>query len=474
MVSMLRCETVRPGVPKLALFSGWRRPAAVLASVWLAGAGCGGRSSQKGALSDDASHGAGDGGIDSDAGMDGGAGGTKGVEEGGAAHGGAAQGGAAQGGAAQGGAAQGGAAQGGAAQGGQGESGAMMGGHAGAGGNNDCSDDAPLADLRVPDDHVAIQAAINAAKHGDTIVVEPGTYAENLDFKGRAIRLVSAAGPALTIIDGQHSGPVVTFQFGEGRDSILEGFTIQNGASEFEGGVSISQSSPTIIKNVFLNNQQGAGGLGAGIGGYGASPRIDSNFFANNSCDDQSLSGVVSFMNHSSPLIVNNVFVNNPCRAITIATTTTSLPVVSNNTLANNHMGIRVDARDDTSTHLYLNNILIGGDVGLEVAMHAGAPLFNWTRNLVFGNAANFTGIEDPTDSNGNISIDPLLVDIEAADLHLSSASPAIDAGVAAAKLPDRDMDGDPRVLDGDGNGSELVDLGADEYSVEPSCATAL
>ena len=54
-----------------------------------------------------------------------------------------------------------------------------------------------------------------------------------------------------------------------------------------------------VAGNVFENNQQGGGGFGAGIGG---------NVFINNSCDNQFLSGVVSFVNSSSPRVVNNVF----------------------------------------------------------------------------------------------------------------------------------------------------------------------
>lgn len=45
------------------------------------------------------------------------------------------------------------------------------------------------ATIHVPADYSTIQAAINAASNGDTIVVAPGTYQENINFQGKAITL---------------------------------------------------------------------------------------------------------------------------------------------------------------------------------------------------------------------------------------------------------------------------------------------
>src|SRR6266853_1140202 len=56
--------------------------------------------------------------------------------------------------------------------------------------------------IRVPTDYRTIQAAISAASNGDTIVVSPGTYAEHINFLGKAITVQSAQGPGGTVIDG--------------------------------------------------------------------------------------------------------------------------------------------------------------------------------------------------------------------------------------------------------------------------------
>ncbi len=63
--------------------------------------------------------------------------------------------------------------------------------------------------IHVPADQATIQAAIAAAQPGDTVLVAPGTYLENLNF-GKAITVTSLDGPSVTIVDGKGAGPVVT------------------------------------------------------------------------------------------------------------------------------------------------------------------------------------------------------------------------------------------------------------------------
>jgi hypothetical protein len=90
------------------------------------------------------------------------------------------------------------------------------------------------ATLEVPKDHKTIQAAIDAAAPGDTILVAAGTYRESLKLKER-VTLKSAGDDAqgnaglkraeATIIDGggaDAKGPAVTLAEG----AILDGFTI--------------------------------------------------------------------------------------------------------------------------------------------------------------------------------------------------------------------------------------------------------
>ncbi len=73
---------------------------------------------------------------------------------------------------------------------------------------------------------------------------------------------------------------------------------------------------------------------------------------------------------------------------------------------------------------------------------------------------------EDQIGLNGNVSVDPLFVDPENGDYRLQADSPVIDAGDnEASDLPDTDFDGNDRVVDGDGDGEAVVDMGAFEFS---------
>lgn len=94
--------------------------------------------------------------------------------------------------------------------------------------------------IHVPADQPTIQAAINAASNGDTVLVAPGTYKEQINFLAKAIVVRSQGGNKVTTIDGASvAGPVVRFVSGETLKSVLQGFTIQNGTLccfPYEGG----------------------------------------------------------------------------------------------------------------------------------------------------------------------------------------------------------------------------------------------
>jgi parallel beta-helix repeat protein len=125
--------------------------------------------------------------------------------------------------------------------------------------------------IRVPADQPSIQAGIDAAQIGDTVLVAPGTYFEMIDFKGKAITVTSSAGPASTIIDGSHLRDfIVKFVHTEKRDSVINGFTITNSCADswpvdsFSecGGILVGATNinlglaadPTIVNNRIHHN----------------------------------------------------------------------------------------------------------------------------------------------------------------------------------------------------------------------------
>ena len=324
--------------------------------------------------------------------------------------------------------------------------------------------------LRVPTQYPSVQSGIDAATNGDVVLVAPGTYLENISFEGKAIQLVSESGPAATILDGQNAGAVVTFTSGETRSSVLSGFTIRNGSSDFGSGISLLGASATIIGNIFETNNIVVGYYGAAIGGNGASPDIEKNIFRYNATDDQLLAGVVSFVNSSSPLIANNLFYDNPGRAINLTLPEGNSPVVVNNTIVRNRCGVRVDGRVNASAISIFNNIVVGNDVGLEIDF--GSPP-TWQYNLVGGNTTDYQGVASQTGLNGNISGMPSFVSSANDDFRLLSDSLGIDAGDnAAPQLPVDDFRGYQRIIAGQINGPAIVDMGA--YELNPDFSRPL
>lgn len=109
----------------------------------------------------------------------------------------------------------------------------------------------------VPSEYATIQEAIIESVDGDVVSAAAGSYAESLDFLGKQIVVTSVGGPGSTTLTGDGSdAAVVVFDSGEDSAAVLEGFTVDNGASPDSNAraIEIVDCSPTIRECVLAGN----------------------------------------------------------------------------------------------------------------------------------------------------------------------------------------------------------------------------
>ena len=128
----------------------------------------------------------------------------------------------------------------------------------------------PAADI------APIQVRIDASTNGDTILVEPGTYFERINYWGKAVYVKSIAGPDSTVIDGERKGCVVDFSGCADTFSVLDGFTVTNGngmpiSGQRRGGgiygYVVRDSSSCKLLNCIIRSNRAGEGTNEGIGG---------------------------------------------------------------------------------------------------------------------------------------------------------------------------------------------------------------
>jgi hypothetical protein len=303
---------------------------------------------------------------------------------------------------------------------------------------------APATIINVPADFSTIQGGINGSNNGDTVLVQPGTYVENINFNGKSIVVIGdTLDNSITIIDGDSSGLVVSIMNGEDSTTVLAGFTIQNGMADWGGGISCENSSPTISNNTISENTTSAGG---GILCLSfSSPTISNNIISRNTSDVLGGAGILCFQG-SSPTISNNIISGNSSIGSSndgggIYCYEQSFPIISNNIITGNsaignlgNSGLGGGIYCETSSPVVFNNIIwaniAGYGLGNDVAVGTlTTPIFYYCdiQDTIEVSASFGTGV---------ISEDPHFRDAENGDFHLMSTacgdsvdSPCIDVG---------------------------------------------
>ena len=297
--------------------------------------------------------------------------------------------------------------------------------------------------INVPDDFETIQAGINEAEDGDTVLVHPGTYAENTDFTGKNILVASlllttgdAAYIDSTIIDGNRSGTVVTLANEETEAAKLVGFTIRNGmVEENGGGISIIGASPEIRNCHIIENSAGSRGGGIFIS-QECSPLFKECIIAGNLSVD--CGGGVAVDDHACPRLENCLICGNMTDGFEgwyLAAENGSYPILINCTMSWQPIYGWTYAVFCSASDLIIVNSIIWGDSPLSISF---APDGNPSSiTIAYSDIADGRGSIDTNDNgevnwlDGNLTDNPRYVDYYGGDYHLAEDSPCIDSGTA-------------------------------------------
>ncbi|MFZ1685213.1 MAG: right-handed parallel beta-helix repeat-containing protein [Candidatus Zixiibacteriota bacterium] len=344
---------------------------------------------------------------------------------------------------------------------------------------------------RVPAEYGTIQAAIDAAETDDTILVASGTYAENLNFKGKSFRLMSESGAEVTIIrsplakrvpapslviDTITSGrsgdyyrqilaansglPVITIPAGSSSSTSIDGFTvdgenvvqgisilqsdvtikrciIQNGSGYWDGGgLWIQKCRPTIVDNVIRHNKTPVTGGGIFLhlkDSSGFATISDNRFYDNYALNGAGVGAIYGRgANVTRNLLVDNNCPDNSTRGGALYCGVVDSVFFINNTIVDCNFGITLLTAVNCDAR---NNIVANcPHAAFEERFDVGANLgTTHDYNVIWANGG--INYYQSTPGANDITVDPMLDTGYA----LLPTSPCINAGDPSPKYNDPD-----------------------------------
>lgn len=338
--------------------------------------------------------------------------------------------------------------------------------------------------IRVPADQPTIQAGIDASVNGDTVVVYPGTYFENIIFNGKKIVLTSRfyenfymSFITSTIINGSkpsdpNKASCVRIINGEDETTILQGFTITRGMGTAwpdehspgtyieGGGILTAFTAPVIQFNVIAYNEAIAKPAGIASAGEGAirsgdgNPKILNNVIMFN----KGKYGAGIVLNYCGGTLRNNLVFGNTGGesygggGIWVNGSNVNSKIIENNTIVGNHSALDgggILVYNSPGTFIGRNNIIWGNTAGLDPSI---SPRDNSGLTLTFSN------VQGGWNGAGNIDIDPMFAD---SGLYLQAISPCVDAGDSNSVYNDPNYGINPELAAPPAHGTIRNDMGA-------------
>jgi hypothetical protein len=233
-----------------------------------------------------------------------------------------------------------------------------------------------------------------------------------------------------------------------------------NSAIKYGGGMyNYNGSSPMVIKCTFSDNKVTGEGGGGGIYNDQSSPTLTGCTFRNN--QGNNFGGGMFNSVSSNPKVTNCSFTGNSaqeggggmCNVM-------SEPTLTNCTFRGNSAVSFGGGMFNGYSYPMVTNCIFWDDTPYEMYNPFSSPI------VTYSDVEGCTGLS--WFGTGCIDTDPCFVDASAGNLRLRPGSPCIDKGSNAAVPPEitTDLDGHTRIIDGDCNDIDVVDMGAYEFAL--------
>jgi predicted outer membrane repeat protein len=297
--------------------------------------------------------------------------------------------------------------------------------------------------INIPEDYPTIQEGLNVAEEGDSVLVAPGIYYENIIWpETNEIKLIGND-EENCIIDGYQNGSVICFENHVDSATLVSKFTITNGSASHGGGILCvgspclenlmisgnnancgggiycTKSAEPIITEVAISNNTASeygGGLYCYEGGYPT--LIDVTITENTAGEGAGLGcGRDSSISLIRTLISDNSAIGGYSSSGGILCGSNSIISLMNVTITNNSAEIVGGIYCDSSSNMNLTNCIVWNNAGFEIYVTYGSVI------------VTYSDIQGGWEGEGNIDADPLFTNPTYGDYHLTENSPCIDAG---------------------------------------------